>query len=362
MAVSWVRSQRHGIDLACRERVGPDSPILWPSVGEYGVYDEVMYYIMTRDEVRNRAYEAAIERLVEGRVVLDIGTGIDMNWALAAARAGARKVYAMEALEATYDEAKTALEDLPEREQIVLLQGHSSTLDLPERVDVCVSEIIGMIGSSEGVVATLNDARERFLKHGGHMIPRSSITRIAAVRLPDELHQEPGFDRSTRGYVESVFDLVGKPFDVRLCIANLPRSALCSSVGVFEDLELERHVAATYERQARLDITEAGRLDGLVAWVELETAEGVPRIDALGSSTNWLPVFFPLWYPGGQVERGDFIELSCRASPSDDGIHPDYRLEATLVTGGDRASTTFDSLYRDAGFRQSRYYERLFRT
>jgi precorrin-6B methylase 2 len=361
MGISWLRSSKHGVELACRERDRPDAPVLWPSVGEYSVYDDVMYYIMTSDEVRNRAYDAAIESLVEGRVVLDIGTGVDMNWALAAARAGARKVYAIEALDATYEAARAALEELPEREQIVLVHGRSTTVDLPERVDVCVSEIIGMIGSSEGVVATLDDAHERFLKPGGHMIPRRCVTRVAAVSLPDELHHAPGFDRSTRGYVERVFDAVGRPFDVRLCIASFPRSAVCSSVDTFEDLELERRVQPTYERRCRLTITEPRRLDGLVAWIELETAEGVPRIDALESSTNWLPVFLPLWFPGVPVEAGDSIELVCHTSPSADGIHPDYRLSATLASAGKRASTRFDSPYRDSGFRQSPYYERLFR-
>jgi acyl-coenzyme A synthetase/AMP-(fatty) acid ligase len=50
---------------------------LWPSTGEYQIYDETLYYAMTHDELRNRSYEAAIKRLVKDKVVVEIGTGRD---------------------------------------------------------------------------------------------------------------------------------------------------------------------------------------------------------------------------------------------------------------------------------------------
>src|SRR5262249_52825871 len=55
----------------------PPAPELWPSIGEYFLYDPVMYYAMTHDEHRNRAYRIAIERQVKDKVVLDVGTGAD---------------------------------------------------------------------------------------------------------------------------------------------------------------------------------------------------------------------------------------------------------------------------------------------
>src|SRR5262249_30413799 len=43
-----------------------NTPEIFPSVGEYSAYDELMYYAMTHDERRNAAYRAAIERFVPG--------------------------------------------------------------------------------------------------------------------------------------------------------------------------------------------------------------------------------------------------------------------------------------------------------
>ena len=75
----------------------PDPPELWPSLGEYDVYDELLYYAMTHDERRNAAYREAIGRAVAGKVVLDLGTGADAVLARLCVDAGAQRVYAIEA-------------------------------------------------------------------------------------------------------------------------------------------------------------------------------------------------------------------------------------------------------------------------
>src|SRR5262249_24162687 len=140
-----------------------DQPELWPSMGEYHVYDELLYYAMTRDEGRNQSYRAAINRAVNGKVVLDIGTGADAGLARFCVEGGAERVYAIEVSERAYDCARELVGNLGLADRVILIHGDSTQVQLPEKVDVCVSEIVGTIGSSEGVVSVLNDAR-RFLK------------------------------------------------------------------------------------------------------------------------------------------------------------------------------------------------------
>ena len=50
---------------------------LWPSVAEFFVYDDLLYYAMTHDERRSARYRAAMVRSVAGRTVVDLGTGAD---------------------------------------------------------------------------------------------------------------------------------------------------------------------------------------------------------------------------------------------------------------------------------------------
>lgn len=68
-------------------------------------------------------------------------------------------------------------------DRVTVHGGSASGVGLPERVDVCVSEVIGTIGSSEGAAAVFADARERFLRPGGASVPARCTTMAAAVTL-----------------------------------------------------------------------------------------------------------------------------------------------------------------------------------
>src|SRR5262249_9422846 len=119
---------------------------LWPSVGEYGLYDPLLYWAMTNDHRRNRAYKAAIDRAVRGKVVLDLGTGADALLAQLCAEAGASRVYAVEINEEAFDRARRMINRLRLSDRVQVLRGDARSIDLPESVDVIVSELIGMIG------------------------------------------------------------------------------------------------------------------------------------------------------------------------------------------------------------------------
>jgi hypothetical protein len=137
-----------------------DEPELWPSLGEYGVYDDLLYHAMTHDEGRNRSYRNAISRVVKGKTAVDIGTGADAVLARFCADAGAERVYAIEVNEDGYRRAKESIERLGLGTRIVLIHGDSRHVQLPEKVDVCVSEILGTIGSSEGVAMCNENRRD----------------------------------------------------------------------------------------------------------------------------------------------------------------------------------------------------------
>ena len=71
----------------------------------------------------------------------------------------------------------------------------------PPKVDVVVSETLGNYAFEEHIIETLNDARKRFLKPGGVIIPRELEQFVAPV-VSDRIHAEfaawdaTGFDLS----------------------------------------------------------------------------------------------------------------------------------------------------------------------
>ncbi len=331
---------------------------LWPSVGEYPIYDEILYYMMTNDEPRNRSYRNAINRLVKDKVVVDIGTGKDLLLARFCLEAGAKKVYAIEVMDESFELAHETACKLETQDRLELIHGNSLEVELPEPVDVCVSEIIGTIGGSEGAATILNDAR-RFLKPDGVMIPLKCTTKIAAVRLDDNVLLNPHFTDLPAHYVERAFEQMGREFDVRLCLKNFNPEALISDTQVFEELDFNGVTQPEFEHTVSLTISTNSRLDGFLLWINLETAAG-ELIDVLAQQTNWLPVFFPAFYPGPQVSTGDEVRVKCRAQLSRNGVNPDYRIEGTLIKrDGQSFPFSFESPYESTSFKTG-FYERLF--
>jgi amino acid adenylation domain-containing protein/non-ribosomal peptide synthase protein (TIGR01720 family) len=337
----------------------PDRPELWPSLGEYNVYDELLYYAMTHDEGRNRSYRAAISQSVKGKVVLDIGAGADAVLSRFCLEGGAQRVYAIELREDAWRSATKLVENLGLTNRIVLINGDSTHVQLPEKVDVCVSEILGTIGSSEGAASILNDAR-RFLKNGGIMIPRRCITRFAAVSLPEELAESLRLSELPSFYVQQVFQKFGYPFDLRMCISNLPLGSMISQAQVFEDLDFTGFVPPEHEADVRLTIERKSRLDGFLLWLYLYPGLDEP-VDSLHNRLSWLPVFFPAFYPGVEVSRGDVIEARCSRWLGSDGPMPDYAISGSVIRAqGEQLSFTFSSPYHTTAFRQTAFYASLF--
>jgi amino acid adenylation domain-containing protein len=331
----------------------------WPSVGEYPVYDEMLYHAMTNDRPRNRGYREAIERLVPGQVVVDIGTGKDAILARFCIDAGAKKVYAIESSEVAFKQAIATIERLGLQGKIIPIHGDSTQVDLPELVDVCVSELIGTIGGSEGVAPILNDAR-RWLKADGMTIPHRCVTKIAAITLPHELLERPGFQDLPKYYAQQIFDRVGRQFDLRLCIKNLPYTSIISTNDVFEDLVFTDVTAIESQQEIDLTITKSARLDGLLLWLNLYTTPDV-IIDNLKQPNSWLPVYFPVFYPSIEVTPGDCLSATCRSWLSDDRITPNYQIVGSLIQqNGNVVEFSYDSLHHQQPEIRSPFYELLF--
>lgn len=145
------------------------------------------YESMRDDASRTPKFVEAIQQRLKGKEgrlsVVDIGTGPFAILAIAAANAGARKVYAIEADPVVAQLAREAIvkAGVPNG-TIEVLQGYSTDVTLPEKVDLLVAEVIGSVATEEGVYRTLRDAQERFLltpSNAASYIPQRVQTMVA---------------------------------------------------------------------------------------------------------------------------------------------------------------------------------------
>jgi hypothetical protein len=118
-----------------------------------------MYADMSRTEMFTQTLEKKLSKFPpKTAVVCDLGTGPYLLFAKAAAAAGARKVYAIEAVPGSQNKAREELAQLEAADNsgvepgvIELVCGFSTDVELPEKVDILISEIAGSIASEEGV-------------------------------------------------------------------------------------------------------------------------------------------------------------------------------------------------------------------
>ena len=339
----------------------PGAVYLCPSVGEYPIYDEAIYQVLREDERRNRLFRRAIGAVARGATVLEIGCGPDLLWTLEAADAGASRVYAIEAIEDSARRAEQAAHARPDS-RVQVIEGDSTRVVLPERADVCIAEIVGCIGGSEGITAVLADARRRHLAPSASVIPAAVRTLAAAVGLLDLMGGDVAMPSAFAPYVEAILRLAGGPFDLRLYVGGVGPGALMSTAGAFEDL---RFAEQSYAQggELRLTITSGGRVDGLLAWIELAVGAGDTVMDSLAEDTNWLPVYIPFTLEEPLVVSvGDILSLHVTVSAAADGIHPEYLFRGHLTQAGSGAAVTVsaESRYSGGPFRSTAVHRRLF--
>jgi SAM-dependent methyltransferase len=149
---------------------------------------------MLRDRVRCEAFRRALaEAVTPGCTVLDVGAGTGIL-SMFAAQAGAGKVYAVE-LTAVTAVAERLIAENGFSDRITVLRGDITTVELPEKVDIIVSEWLGSYAVDENLLPVVADARDRWLKPGGRMIPES-VTVWMAPAFDDLLQQDVDFWRS----------------------------------------------------------------------------------------------------------------------------------------------------------------------
>ncbi|GBG29160.1 Protein arginine N-methyltransferase 1 [Hondaea fermentalgiana] len=152
------------------ERNAPDSGY-FASYGRMGIHEE-----MLRDRPRTEGYREAVEAVVPGienATVLDVGCGTGIL-SMFAARAGAKRVVAVDA---------SSIAELAERlvrkngfaDIIEVVNGRVEELESKVtediKADVIVSEWMGYGLLFESMLDSVLDARDRWLKPGGVMIP-----------------------------------------------------------------------------------------------------------------------------------------------------------------------------------------------
>jgi len=238
---------------------------------------------MLNDRTRTLSFIDAIRETVRpGDVVLDIGTGTGIL-AATAARAGARHVYAIEAGQIQKVARELfASNDLSDR--ITLIRGWSTQVELPERADVLISEVIGHEPLAEDVLETTADAVSRLVKPDARLVPGRLRIFCLPVQIPlAEMKRfvfTPEALRDWQSWYGIEFDALLKAnrntlFRFLINPYHLRKWKPLSQPLLLKDIDFRTCDLARVETTRDASAATKGQMNGLVFYFELVLSPGV---------------------------------------------------------------------------------------
>jgi predicted nicotinamide N-methyase len=276
-------------------------------------YDNILSHLeMLGDRVRTEAYQAAISEVVRpGDRVLDFGTGTGVL-AIFAERAGAQRVFALDSSRML--SAARRLFKANRCTHIEPLAGDGARIELPEQVDVIVSEWMGHFLFAEHMFEPLLRLRDSFLRAGGQMIPARCSLHASVVTAPARY--------------EALALLRSKPYGIDFApISDWPYGTVGVTEFTADELlpeavclsELDMHTVSAMPRQMNgvLRCSSDAIGYGLCGWFEAQLSPAVRlSTSPLSARTHWKQFHFPFETPL-PLRAGQPIEIELTILPHD---------------------------------------------
>lgn len=278
---------------------------------------------MLQDYIRTSTYQRAMLANLEDfkdKVVLDVGAGSGIL-SFFAVQAGARKVYAVEA-SSMAKHAETLVYHNKLSGRVIVIPGKIEEINLPEMVDVIVSEPMGYMLFNERMLETYLHAK-KWLNENGKMFPSRGDLHIApfsdAALYMEQLNKANfWYQQSFHGVdLASLRDAAVKEyfrqpivdtFDINICMAKSVRHI----VDFQQAQETDLH---KIEIPLTFSLNQTGEIHGLAFWFDV-AFYGSSQTIWLSTSpiqplTHWYQVrcLFesPLFAQRGQIVSGKVI-------------------------------------------------------
>jgi protein arginine N-methyltransferase 1 len=295
------------------------------SIGDYGD--------MIADKVRMDPFVYALKASIQpDSVVLDIGTGAGIH-ALLACKFGARKVYAIEPNDAIHLARELAREN-GFADRIEFFQDLSTHVTIPEKADVIVSDLRGVLPLYGAHIPAIIDARERHLAPGGVLIPKRDTiwaSLVEAGKVYTELTEpwDYPYGMSMKRAKQIVLNDWSEENTHTFNKTSLLMEPQILRVLDYASIENSDITPSPITQKA----TRAGTAHGLLLWFDGELAEGIRVFNGPGAekvAKVYGCGFFPLLEPVS-IDQGDTINLTVGANLVDD--HYQWRWQTRIHAG-----------------------------
>lgn len=223
------------------------------------------------DAVRLQRFRQAIAQAVRpGDVVVDLGCGFGVL-GLMCLEAGAARVYGIER-GAAIEVARETVARAGYADRYHCIRENSLRVDLPERADVVICDHVGCFGFDYGIIEILADARRRFLKPGGTIIPGRIDLRIAGIT--SQAGRDVAFAWDKPQIPAQFHWLVRHSINAKHTLVYQAGDVVTDEV-TLGSLDLLHDIPDSFRFTAELTAQSDGMLDGLGGWFDCEVVPGL---------------------------------------------------------------------------------------
>jgi len=300
------------------------------------------HYGYLSDRVKLEQYQAAISRLVRPEhVVLDLGCGSGLL-GLLALRAGAAKVLFVEEA-AIIEVARQTVADAGFADRAEFFKTNSFELTLPEPVDVVICDHVGYFGFDYGILDLLADAKQRFLKPNGIVVPGQIELKLAPVEST-VCRKLVGQWRD--GSVPDEYSWLGAAAANTKHATQFKREDLLAEAVTLATLELGVKAPTFLSWSIEFNCARDGMLDGVAGWFDCRLIDDIHMTNSPVAEKHLdrPQAFFPLDVPV-KVTAGERVRVTVMARHQD---HVIAWVIEMLDTGERFSHTTFNGLLLDS--------------
>jgi protein arginine N-methyltransferase 1 len=299
------------------------------------------HYGYLSDRAKLERYRSALDKAVNAeRSVLDLGCGSGLL-GLMALQAGARKVVFVEE-EPVIEVARRTVAEAGFAGRAEFYNANSYELSLPERVDLVVCDHVGYFGFDYGVLALLADAKQRFLKPGGIIVPVAIDLLLAPVESDSCRNL---VSRWRDGSVPEDYDWLGNAAANTKHAVEITQNELLAEAKTLVSLELGAQADPYLSWSTEFQCARGGTLDGVAGWFDCTLADDINMTNAPRATErlNRPQAFLPLEAPVS-VHESEGIRVTVMARHLDNVIGWDIELPDS---GRRFSQSTFQGLLLD---------------
>ena len=283
-----------------------------------------MHFEMINDKIRTQAYCKAIElnqSAFQGKVVLDIGCGTGIL-SLFAARAGARKVYAVECTP-IWQAAAQIVKDNHFEDRITIIHGRMEDVTIPEKVDIIVSEWMGYTLYFEVFLPVIVEARNKYLNPGGFLLPSKASLYISAIEACEYRMTQIDFWDSVYGFD---FREMKRRALMEPVVEDIGRWQFITNHQTISSIDIHTcsPTACFFKAPFALTASAACECDAIVTWFDVffddMEVKRVLSTSPFRKSTHWHQTQFFL-NETLNLKQGDVLngEIEFKPNPKDGG-------------------------------------------